>query len=283
MNLIQGGHMKQGVIAGMTFLMLIGMLFLVCTQEGKNSTGSPFAHSPFETLDFLCDSNCTRDTSSIYVMIRHDSTAVITATNSTVTILDFIQFDESRAVTSFDTGSVAGFASGTISLIYQRMSGTAVSVENGWWRLDSITLNVPLLSMSNSLAVPTESFIFLDSSNNRVYTAGDTAALTAAVTTLLSSAIALCPKPFLSAMTSIQGASLLLPVDSVDTVRSTCDTTWGTKSLLSQTSSRYVVSNNRDSLFTYNASTHVLVSAMDIKKTIAVIESILNSGLVKKQ
>jgi hypothetical protein len=242
---------------------------------GPGSTPQP-AGLGADSLESLCqDGACEVDTGAGYTRTGNTVTVRPETGDTTGTTLIFTEVNDSQAVASLDT-SVIDPGMGTVKLVFERETGSGNSLENELWRLDSIRISSDSLGIDASIPVPIEARIVLDSTSGDVLTTVDTTGMTEE---LLVALIAGCPFPVLQAATSQGGlAGLLLPVDSVDASRSSCDTTWGYK--LGR--KVYVTSNGTDSLFVHNASTRQQTSAIDLSVLVPLILPLVE-GLIAPQ
>jgi len=196
-------------------------------------------------LSAVCGS-CSID-SGTYSKNGNAVTLYADSTDTQGLTLIFTTVNDSQAVATIDTTLIPP-ALGSVELVFERESGTGSSIENDLWRLDSIRIASESLGVTQSIAAPGDAYLVLDSRTHTVLSTFDT---TGMQQQLLIAAVAGCPMLLFQAAAPYPIADFMLPLDSLDASRSTCDTSWGYESGVET----YVVSNGTDSLYAYHAAT----------------------------
>jgi hypothetical protein len=262
--------MKKNLSVTAYLLMLV--FVFSCGTDVTDDTGNqnPINSTPNQgeqVLRDIIDSTTPIDSSMSYDMTGDELTIYSDSTDSQGLTIVFSDINDSQAIAVLDTNLIPA-AFGGVELVFERMSGSGNTLENDLWRIDSLRISSDSLGVSGSVAMPGESYLVFDSETGEVISTFDTAGLQQQ---LLTATIAGCPMILFQAASQYPNASLLLPVDSLDAARSTCDTSWGYKG----TQEVYVVSNGVDSLYVYNAETKEKKSGISLETILALIALVM--------
>ncbi len=211
-----------------------------------------------DSLASLCEGGtCNVDSGQSYTKTGTQVTLRADSADTSGLSLNFTTVNDSQAVAVLDT-TVIPPEMGSAQLVFERVTGSGTNLEDELWRLDSLRISIDTLGIDASVPLPGDQYLVLDSETGEVLSTLDTTGLTQQIAV---AAVAACPLPYLQAAQGIPLAAFIIPVDSIDVSRSTCDTTWGFNS---QGQEVYVTSNDADSLFFYSGTTNTQTGAVDL-------------------
>ena len=227
-----------------------------------NNPAAAVSGQGLQQLAVICSTTqSTLDSASRFTKNGNEITIRLDSAGTAGFALDFTTVNDSQAIARIDTTLIPP-SLGATAMVFKRMTGSGSALQNELWQFDS--LRITTAAQSSAAAMPPGMYMVLDSSNGQVKSTFDTTRLKQSLTV---AAISGCPLLMYRAAKPYPQASIILQIDSLDTARSTCDTTWG----FSSGQPVYVVSNGTDSLHVYNAATKRQKSALDLNGLVSML------------